>query len=297
MLDLHLHGAFGVDLLEASPEELDRLARGLAERGVAAFLPTLVPLPPERLAPTVARLAAWVRGRRAGDGRGALPLGIHFEGPFVSPKRCGALRAAALAPAEPRRVDAFLEAAGDVPGRPMITIAPEVPGALAAIRRLSARGWLVSLGHTEADAATLDEALAAGARHMTHFGNAMRPLHQREPGPIDWGLARDEVTVDVIGDLVHLSPAFLRMVFRAKGEARVALISDAAPCAGLADGAYTVWGEALTVARGAVRNAAGGLAGSALLLDGARATMEAAGFDAGHLARAAAEVPRRVLAG
>jgi N-acetylglucosamine-6-phosphate deacetylase len=297
LVDLHLHGAFGVDVLTAEESALDTLSGELAARGVAGFLPTLVPVAATELPPIVARLSRWIRSRRAGDGRGALPLGVHFEGPFVSPRRCGALHQDALLHADARALDAFLEAARDVPGRPMMTIAPEVPGAVGAIRRLVAKGWLLSIGHTEADAATLDEALAAGARHMTHFGNAMRPLHHREPGPVDWGLATPGVTLDVIGDLTHLSASMLRLVLRAKGAANVALVSDAVPPAGLPDGTYDVWGETLTLKGGEVRNAAAALAGSACLLPTAIERLAAAGFALDEMRRCASEVPARILAG
>lgn len=295
-VDLHIHGAFGVDVLTATAPDLDQLAARLQARGVSAFLPTLVPLPLSEMAVAVERLSSWMRTRREGDGRGAFPLGLHFEGPFVSAKRCGALhREAFLDGSDPARVGAFFEAVGAPPGRPMVTLAPEIAGGVALVREFARRGYVVSIGHTEADAATLDVAHAAGARHMTHFANAMRPLHHRDVGPVGWGLARDGVTVDVIGDLVHLSADMLRLVYKAKGAERVALISDAAPPSGLPDGAYDVWGERLLLSDGAIRNASGALAGSATLLDEAVARLGAAGFDAEELRRSASDVPRRVL--
>ena len=183
LIDLHIHGAFGIDVLTARDADLDRLALGLEERGVEGFVPTLVPVPLADLAPLLSSLSAWVRSRRPGDGRGAMPLGIHLEGPFVSPNRSGALhRECLLDGSDARRVDAFFEAVGDLPGRPMVTLAPEVPGGLDLVSAFVKRGFLVSLGHTEADVPTLDEALKRGARHMTHFGNAMKPLHHRDAG-------------------------------------------------------------------------------------------------------------------
>ena len=295
--DLHVHGAFGIDLLTADEAELDRLALGLAARGVEGFVPTFVPIPLAELGPQMARLSAWVRSRTPGDGRGAMPLGIHLEGPFVSPNRSGALhRECLLDGSDARTVDAFFEAAGEVPGRPVVTLAPEIPGGLELVSRFAARGWLVSLGHTEADVPTLDEALRRGARHMTHFGNAMKPLHHRDAGPVGWGLLRDGVTVDVIADLHHLSPEMLALVKRCKGPEGFALVSDAAPCAGQPDGSYSVWGEALTVSEGAVRNASGGLAGSAALLDECVARFVACGVAAEEEAWiAASRTPRRLL--
>lgn len=297
LVDLHVHGAFGVDLLTAEAAELDRLALGLAARGVEGFVPTLVPVPLAELGPLMARLSGWARSRKPGDGRGAMPLGIHLEGPFVSPNRSGALhRERLLDGSDARTVDAFFDAVGEIPGRPVVTLAPEIPGGLDLVSRFAARGWLVSLGHTEADVPTLDEALRRGAKHVTHFGNAMKPLHHRDAGPVGWGLLRDGVTVDVIADLHHLSSEMLALVRRCKGPEGFALISDAAPCAGLPDGAYSVWGETLVVSAGAVRNAAGGLAGSVALLDECVARMESCGAaSADEARRAASETPRRLL--
>lgn len=297
LVDLHVHGAFGVDLLTAEAAELDRLALGLAARGVEGFVPTLVPVPLAELGPLMARLSGWARSRKPGDGRGAMPLGIHLEGPFVSPNRSGALhRERLLDGSDARTVDAFFDAVGEIPGRPVVTLAPEIPGGLDLVSRFAARGWLVSLGHTEADVPTLDEALRRGAKHVTHFGNAMKPLHHRDAGPVGWGLLRDGVTVDVIADLHHLSSEMLALVKRCKGPEGFALISDAAPCAGLADGTYDVWGEPLTVAAGAVRNASGGLAGSAALLDECAARLVASGVATEEEAWiAASRTPRRLL--
>ena len=295
-VDLHLHGAFGVDVLTASAADMDRLASGLAARGVAGFLPTLVPQPLGEMAGTVARLSAWMKTRREGDGRGAMPLGIHFEGPFVSHARCGALHHEDfLDGTDARALGVFFEIASGAPGRGMTTLAPEIPGGIAVVKEFVKRGFVVSIGHTEADVATLDAALAAGARHMTHFGNAMKPLHHREAGPVGWGLITDGVTVDVIADGHHLSKEMLRLVLKAKGESRVALISDAMPAAGLADGAYAIWGETLTVKDGAARNAAGALAGSTALLDDCVTRLASIGVPADSARRMAADVPRRIL--
>ena len=296
-VDLHIHGAFGVDVLTASSAELDTLAMGLLARGVSAFLPTLVPQPLDEMAMTVTRLSAWMRSRRSDDGRGAMPLGIHFEGPFVSRARCGALhREHLLDAADARTLGAFFEIAAGAPGRGMTTLAPEICGGIAAVKEFVRRGFVVSIGHTEANVATLDAALAAGARHMTHFGNAMKPLHHREAGPVGWGLITDGVTLDVVADGHHLSKEMLRLVWHAKGDGRVALISDAMPAAGLADGDYAVWGETLSVRDGMARNASGALAGSTSLLDDCVKHLAATGFPEEEARRSASEVPLGILA-
>lgn len=296
-VDLHIHGAFGVDVLTASAIDMDRLATGLWARGVSGFLPTLVPLPLPEMAAAVTRLSAWMRTRADGDGMGALPLGLHFEGPFVSHARCGALhRKDFLDGTDGLALGAFFEIASSAPGRGVTTLAPEIPGGIAVVKDFVRRGFVVSIGHTEADVAALEAARAAGARHMTHFGNAMRPLHHREAGPIGWGLVTDGVSVDVIADGHHLSREMLKLVFRAKGDGRVALISDAMPAAGLGDGSYSVWGETLEVEGGAARNAAGALAGSTALLDDCVRRLAETGLPEEVAVRAASDVPRRILA-
>ena len=132
---------------------------------------------------------------------------------------------------------------------------------------------------------------------MTHFGNAMKPLHHRDIGPIGWGLATDGVTVDVIADLHHLAPEMLRLVLKVKGLSRVALISDAMPAAGLGDGDYAIWGETLTVKNGAARNVAGALAGSTCLLDECVTLLASIGVPKDVARHMAADVPTRLLAG
>jgi N-acetylglucosamine-6-phosphate deacetylase len=296
LVDLHIHGAFGVDVMTADASGLDRLAKGLEARGVTGFVPTLVPVPLDEMCGAVGRISSWMATRKEGDGRGAMPLGIHFEGPFVSPARAGALhRECLLDGANDRQVAAFFAAAGTFPGRGVTTLAPEIPGGLELTREFVRRGYTVAIGHTEADARTLDRAADAGARHMTHFGNAMRPLHHRDVGPIGWGLADDAVTLDVIADLHHLAPDMLRLVFRAKGPDRVALISDAIPAAGMPNGDHPVWGETLTLKDGAVRNASGNLAGSAATLDECVVGLVSCGIPWEAALRCATEIPRRVL--
>jgi N-acetylglucosamine-6-phosphate deacetylase len=296
LVDLHIHGAFGIDVLTAEAEGLDFLAKGLASRGLSGFVPTLVPIPIDRMRAAVTRLATWMATRAHGDGRGAMPLGLHFEGPFVSPARAGALhRGSLLDGSDDRRVADFFEAARSFPGRAVVTLAPEIPGGLDLVREFVRRGFLVSVGHTEADARTLDRAAEAGARHMTHFGNAMKPLHQREVGPVGWGLANDRVTLDLIADLHHLSTDMLRLVWKTAGPDRVALISDAVPPAGLPDGRYEVWGETLTLREGTVRNTSGNLAGSATLLDECVSRLSECGIPRDAAVRSASDLPRRIL--
>ena len=269
-LDLHIHGALGVDLVTATTEELDRLAQGLEARGYGSFLPTLIPMELDGLEPVVERLVGWMASRIAHDGRGAMPLGLHFEGPFLSSTRAGALDPARLLDGSNEKiVSRYLALLDHLVGCNMITIAPEIPGGLELIRELSRRGFLVSMGHTDANAEQLEQAVEAGARHMTHFCNAMRPLHHRRSGPIDFGLLCDQVSIDMIADGHHLSRPMMQLILKVKDPSKLVLISDAIPVAGQGEGDYEVWGETISVKGGAARNAAGALAGSiSLLQDG-----------------------------
>lgn len=293
-VDLHIHGALGSDILEASADDLHRVARFLAARGVTAWLPTLVPAPAEdyeRAARAVEELMRTEDARPAA----ARALGLHYEGPFVNSAQCGALRT---------RYFRTFGGASDIedlavvraPGAAhMMTLAPEVTGGVALARELASRGWVVSVGHTRADLDTLEAARAAGARHMTHFMNAMSPLHHRAPGPVGWGLLRDDVTVDVIADGVHLAPEVLSLVLRCKGANRVALISDAVAPAGMGDGEFRVWGESITVADGRTQNARGSIAGSVITMHDAARTMLALGTPESDVARMASLNPARLL--
>ena len=177
----------------------------------------------------------------------------------------------------------------------MITLAPEVEGGVELVRELVRRGWVVSVGHTRANVETLEGARRAGARHMTHFLNAMSPLHHREPGPVGWGLLQDDVTVDLIADGVHSDPLMLRLVIRCKTPDRISLISDAVAPAGLGDGEYKVWGETIRVERGRTRNERGSIAGSVATLASAARMVSSLGASETDLARMASHNPAHLL--
>jgi N-acetylglucosamine-6-phosphate deacetylase len=177
----------------------------------------------------------------------------------------------------------------------MMTLAPEIAGGVELVTELRRRGWVVSIGHTRADVAVLERACAAGARHMTHFMNAMSPLHHRAPGPIGWGLLRDDVTCDLIADGVHLDPLMLKLLLRCKQPARLALISDAVAPAGLGDGEYEIWGETIAVAGGRTRNRRGQIAGSVITMSDAVRLMLSLDVAAADIALMAATNPARLL--
>jgi N-acetylglucosamine-6-phosphate deacetylase len=293
-IDVHIHGAIGVDLMEAEADDLHRVALFLAQHGVTAWLPTLVPAPEadyQRAVSAVERLMREQETRRAA----ARALGLHYEGPFINSAQCGALRPAYFRTFETAASLDGLATINENGGRHMTTVAPEIEGGVELIVELRRRGWIVALGHTRALPSVLDHACEAGARHMTHFMNAMPPLHHRAIGPIGWGLLRDDVTCDVIADGVHLDPLMLRLLLRSKTPARLSLISDAVAPTGLSDGEYEIWGETIAVTAGRTRNGRGQIAGSVITLLDAVRMMLSLDVPPAEVAQMAAANPAQLL--
>ena len=287
-IDVHNHGAVGVDTMEASAADLDRVSQFLATQGVTGWLPTLVPGPAEDYRRAVAAIDDTSLA-------GARILGVHYEGPFVNSHLCGALRSQFF------RSFSGADALDDLPGvigeqaKHLITVAPEIDGGIELVTELHRRGWIVSIGHTRADFAVLEKAFAAGARHMTHFMNAMSPLHHRAPGPVGWGLLHDDVTCDVIADGIHLDRETLRLLLKLKGADRLLLISDAIAAAGCGDGDFEIWGETITVKDGRTGNARGAIAGSVITMLEAVRMMLSLGASEIEVAKMAATNPARLL--
>ena len=263
-IDVHIHGAMGVDVMDATSADLSGVSEYLASQGVTAWLPTFVPASDENYVNAVAAIAEAAKAPS-----GARITGVHYEGPFVNSKQCGALHTEYFKTySRPEDLDFLVTPENAVR---MITLAPEVGGGVELVRELKRRGWVISIGHTRASIDVLDDAFEAGARHMTHFMNAMAPLHHRAPGPIAWGLSRDDVTFDVIADGIHLDPFMLRLLMKVKTSRGIGLISDAIAAAGKGDGDYGIWGETITVKDGRTSNAAGSIAGSVItMLDAVR---------------------------
>jgi len=322
-IDVHIHGAVGVDAMEAGADDLCRVSEFLASAGVTAWLPTLVPARQAQYESAVRAISDlmgqqdWERGRparptsapdfpakdrnslnanelQAGRLRSQL-FGVHYEGPFVNSEQCGALH---------REHFRTFKNVTDVDALPtinhksaihMMTLAPEIDGGIELIKELKKRNWIVSIGHTRATTDILDQALAAGARHMTHFMNAMTPLHHRAPGPVGWGLLHDEITCDVIADGVHIDPAILKLIVRNKSPERISLISDAIAAAGRGDGVYEIWGEKISVNHGRTKNARGSIAGSVITMLDAVRLMLSLGVAESDVARMASLNPARLL--
>jgi N-acetylglucosamine-6-phosphate deacetylase len=199
--------------------------------------------------------------------RGARVLGVHLEGPFISPARRGAHNPEWIIPASPAAVGELLAAGAGL--LRLVTLAPEVPGGMAAIGQLTAAGVLASVGHSDATAAQVAAAAGAGARMVTHLYDAQRPLHHREPGVVGQALADPRLTSGLIADLHHVSAVACAVAFAA-APGRICLVTDAAACAGEPPGDYLLGGERIVLLPGdgaPPRRADGTLAGSALRMD------------------------------
>jgi N-acetylglucosamine-6-phosphate deacetylase len=288
-VDIHVHGGAGEDVMDASDGGLDRLSLFLAAGGVTSFLATTYTDSQERTLKAVREI-----GEAAKRGtRGARLLGLHMEGPYISAERSGAQnRAHIRLPALDELGQASLEAGGSLR---MVTLAPEVDGALEAVRWLASRGIVPAAGHTDA---TYDEARAGiedGIRHASHLFNGMRSLHHREPGLVGAALDDERVTVELIADCYHIHPAVLRIVARLKGAGRTALVSDSIAAAGLPDGDYSLGGMKVAVRHGKSLLVSGTLAGSTIrLCDAVRNMVERADAPLREAVEMASTTPSRV---
>jgi N-acetylglucosamine-6-phosphate deacetylase len=291
LVDLQVNGFAGVDLMSAEVEELHDLARALPPHGVTAWLPTLITAPVTDTERALDRLTEAFAAPDAGRGDGgARSLGVHLEGPYLSPRRLG------THPPQHRRDPDLAELAAwrrraDVVA---VTLAPELSGALGMVKTLTSEGVLVSLGHSDATAYEAHAGFDAGARSVTHLFNAMSALQHREPGLPGAALARPDVTVQIVLDGHHLAPDVVRMVWAAARD-RIVLVTDATAAAGRPDGQYALAGVSLDVTDGVVRNADGTLAGSALTLSGAVKNAAELGLDPASVLRAVTEAPAALL--
>lgn len=295
-IDVHIHGAVGVDTMDANVEQLTKLSEFLLTQGVTGWLPTLVPGSHETYTGAVTSVdQLMIDQADPAAAVGARVLGIHYEGPFVNDAQCGALHTEYFKTySDQSELDELPLL--QTPGASMMTtLAPEIEGGLELVRALESRKWILSLGHTRATSEVLDRAFEAGAHHMTHFMNAMAPLHHRSPGPIAWGLMRDDVTCDVIADGIHLDPFMLQLILKVKKPRHLSLISDAIAAAGMGDGAYQIWGETIGVKDGRTSNSRGSIAGSVITMLNAARMMRSLGCAEVDVAQMAATNPARLL--
>ena len=259
LIDLHIQGAGGADVLDGTADSLRTISQTLARLGTTAFLGTTVVKTSEGN-----RHLNVARERQAEDLGGATLLGIHLEGPFINEKRRGGIDPASIYPSSRRAMEEILDVTGD--SLKIMTIAPELPGSLEIIRRLVEVGVVASFGHSDASYEETKRGFEAGIRHVTHLFNAMPPLHHRSPGPLLAIFEEERSTLQVISDGHHLHPGIVRFICQVAGPRRCICITDGISGMGLPDGRYSYNGREYESRNGAARYLDGTLIGSSMSL-------------------------------
>lgn len=272
LIDVHIHGSDGVDLMDGKEESIRTVARYVVKYGVVGFLPSTVTASPEKTRKVSQLISDFV-----GRDDEAEVLGIHLEGPYINEKRKGAQYGPEIRQADLDELENLYTILGDK--LRLVTLAPEVPKGLEAVDWLVDRGITVSIGHSDATYEQAVEGFQRGISHGTHTFNGMRGLHHREPGVVGAILATPGIYAELIADLVHVHPGAIRVLLASKDVNEIVLITDAVQATGLPDGEYVLGDQRIFVKEGAARLAEGNLAGSTLnLLQAVRNMVEVLGL-------------------
>jgi N-acetylglucosamine-6-phosphate deacetylase len=264
-VDVHIHGAAGHDVMEGTEEALRAIASSIGSHGTTSFVATTVTANPDAICKSSEGIARYIAVQHEKSIRGAEVLGVHFEGPFISPIRRGVHPPEWLKLPSAELLEKFVAAAH---GNALIlTIAPELLGAMPCIDAARKSGMVVGIGHTDATYEQTRAGMARGAHHAIHTYNAMRPFSHRDAGVIGAVLTSPDITAELIADGVHVDETAMRLLLQAKGAGGVILISDGISATGMPDGNYQLGGFEVTVSGGICRNSEGKLAGSTLTLD------------------------------
>ena len=275
-VDVHIHGAGGRDVMEGSPEALSGVTRTVAQHGTTSIVATTLTASPEDTIRSVEGIARYISQQHETDDTRAEVLGIHFEGPFLSPARRGVHPPEWLRLPSAEFLEGLLQAAAG--SARILTLAPELLGAMPCIDAARNAGMVVAAGHTDATYEQTRAAIAHGVHHAVHVYNAMRPFSHRDSGVIGAVLTSPEVTAELIADGVHVEETAMKVLLQAKGPERMILISDGISATGMPDGNYKLGKLEVTVSGGICRNAEGKLAGSTLTLDRALRIIVALGI-------------------
>ena len=295
-VDVHIHGAGGHDVMEANADALDRITSNVALHGTTSMVATTVTAPVDQTCKSLAGIAHYIHAHEKPDDTphlGADILGIHLEGPFISRARRGVHPLDSITRPSLEIFEKFRQAADGLVR--ILTIAPELPGALELIAAAVKSGVVVAIGHTDADYEQTMAAVKAGARHTVHFYNAMRPFSHRDPGVIGAILTDPDVTAEVIADGTHVAGPAIQVLLGTKGFDTVILVSDGTAATGMPDGPFRLGNFEMMVKDGICRNAEGKLAGSTLTLDRALKYVVSLGVPLVDAVRMATVLPARRL--
>jgi len=294
-VDVHIHGAGGHDVMEATPAALDCITSTVARHGTTSILATTVTAPVDETCKSLEGIAHYIRSHEQPENTGlaAEILGIHLEGPFISKARRGVHPPDSIARPSVEILDKFRVASDGLIR--ILTVAPEIPGALELITAAVNNGIVAAIGHTDADYEQTRAAIQAGARHAVHFYNAMRPFSHRDPGVIGAILTEPDVTAEIIADGIHVAGPAIQVLLGTKGFDTVLLASDATAATGMRDGNFRLGNIEVTVKDGVCRNSEGKLAGSTLTLDRALRYIVALGVPLIDALRMATILPARRL--
>ena len=294
-VDVHIHGAGGHDVMEATHAALDCITSTVARHGTTSILATTVTAPVDETCKSLEGIAQYIRSHEHQENTGlaAEILGIHLEGPFISKTRRGVHPSDSITRPSIEILDKF-RAASDGLIR-ILTVAPEVSGALDLIRAAVTNGIVAAIGHTDADYEQARAAIQAGARHAVHFYNAMRPFSHRDPGVIGAVLTEPDVTAEIIADGIHVAGPAIQVLLGTKGFDTVLLASDGTAATGMPDGNFRLGNFEVTVKDGVCRNSEGKLAGSTLTLDRALRYIVSLGVPLIDALRMATILPARRL--
>jgi len=292
-IDVHIHGAGGHDVMEGTEQAMSAVASTLARHGTTSFVATTVTASPDDTCRGVEGIARYITHQFAALQPKAEVLGVHYEGPFISKVRRGVHPVEWIQLPSADLLQRFLRAAAG--NARILTIAPELLGAVPCMKAARDAGVVVAMGHTDATYEQARAGIAHGARHAVHVYNAMRPFSHRDSGVIGAVLTSPDVTAELIADGVHVEEAAMRILLQAKGAGRVILISDGLSATGMPDGKYMLGKLEVTVSGGVCRNAEGKLAGSTLTLDRALRNVVALGIPVQDAVRMLTENPAKLL--
>lgn len=288
MIDVHIHGAEGFDMMDGKPQSVEAVSKACARTGCTSFLATSVTSSLDDLTAMIDSVSQ-VLGKEPG----ARVVGLHLEGPYLNVKRKGMQNELFLRHPDADEMKAILQKAG--PLVRMVTLAPELPGGLEMVTYLKERGIVVAVAHSDATYEEAKEAFRIGASHVTHCFNGMRPIHHRDPGMVVAAMEESHVSVQAIVDDVHLHPAIVRLLYREKGPDKMVLITDALQAMGMGDGTYRFGGHEVKVSQGVAKLADGTLASSTVTMNEALAKTVRAGIPLRDAVIMATQTPADIL--